>query len=256
LTTQDRNSGFDRKSIQYFKECKMKNIVFYVILISVSVSAFAQTPQTKTTDLQPPAGWAKSGSHPQEYEIFLDSSVHRSGKASGSIKSKPSPAKDGFTTMMQIIKPDNYRGKRIRLAGYLKTENVAGSSSFWLRIDGAEMYKDLGFDNMGNRPVTSTTDWKNYEVVLDVPAEAELIAFGVILQGIGQVWADDLKIEVVGQDVNSTNLTISPEDEAAVQKQIAEDRLQNPAAYEKRTKKWSESKKNSPLAPVNMNFEG
>ncbi len=239
----------------------MKNIFFVIALILVSVPAFAQTPQsksdsqTKTTDLQPPAGWSKSGSHPQDYDISLDSAVRRSGKASGAIKSKKSATKEGFTTMMQSVKPDNYRGKRIRLSGYLKTENVADSSSFWLRIDGADQSESLGFDNMDNRPVKGTTDWKKYEVVLDVPDKAEVIAFGVILQGSGQVWADDIQLEGVGQDVASTNLSISPEDEATIKKQAEEYRRKNPEEYERRMKKWNENKRTRPLQPVNLSFE-
>ena len=206
----------------------MQSIFFFVALFMLAVSELAQTPQprsdsqTKTANTQPPNGWITTGANPQDYEIYLDSTVYRSGKASGTLKSKPSSTNEMFAAMAQAIKPDNYRGKRIRLSGYLKTADVAYYSGFWLRIDGAEPYKMLGFDNMGNRPVKGTSDWKKYEVVLDVPNDAGLIVFGVNLAGIGQVWADDMKIEVVGNDVASTNRPPSPEDEAAMQKQDEE----------------------------------
>jgi hypothetical protein len=54
-----------------------------------------------------------------------------------------------------------------------------------------------------------TSDWKKYEITLDVPANTINIAFGVFL-GTGQGWVDDFQFETVGQDVSSTNM-LSPE---------------------------------------------
>jgi len=55
------------------------------------------------------------------------------------------------------------------------------SAGFWLRIDGKENPKQqLGFDNMNNRPVKGTTDWKLYQIVLDVPENSGLINFGAL----------------------------------------------------------------------------
>ncbi len=55
----------------------------------------------------------------------------------------------------------------------------------------------LAFDNMDSRPVKGTTDWRRYEVVLDVPEAALRVAFGPVLRGAGRVWADDLTLDVV-----------------------------------------------------------
>ena len=44
-----------------------------------------------------------------------------------------------------------------------------------------------------------------YEIVLDVPEQADQISFGLLLTGKGQVWMDDLKFEVVGKDVPTTD---------------------------------------------------
>ena len=63
----------------------------------------------------------------------------------------------------------------------------------------------LGFDNMMPRAVKGTTDWKRYEVVLDVLPETVNIFFGTLLSGSGRVWVDDLKLETVGNDSPTTN---------------------------------------------------
>jgi len=50
---------------------------------------------------------------------------------------------------------------------------------------------------MDDRPIEGTTDWGKYEIVLDVPEGASKIAFGALLSGVGQIWFDDLLIEIV-----------------------------------------------------------
>ncbi|MGI0014919.1 MAG: hypothetical protein ACREBU_15975 [Nitrososphaera sp.] len=56
-----------------------------------------------------------------------------------------------------------------------------------------------------------TFDWKKYEIFLDVPQDSVGIAFGILLNGQGQVWIDDLNLEVVGEDVPTTNLKVKQE---------------------------------------------
>lgn len=152
-----------------------------------------------------PAGWIKAGSHPGEYDVGLDTSVRRSGgKASATVKAIATDL-HGFGTLMQTTVPGEYRGKRVRFSGYVKSENVrAGWAGLWLRIDGAAPAQPLGFDNMQQRPIKGTTDWKRYAIVLDVPDEATALAFGLLLAGDGQVWMDDLTFEVVPSSVPTT----------------------------------------------------
>jgi erythromycin esterase len=61
---------------------------------------------------------------------------------------------------------------------------------------------------MTGREVKGTQDWKKYEIVLDVSPEAVGIYFGMMVVGKGQMWADDLLIEVVGKDVPVTDLNV------------------------------------------------
>lgn len=67
-------------------------------------------------------------------------------------------------------------------------------------------WQPLAFDNMQNRAIKGTTDWKRYEIVLDVANNATAIAFGLLLGGTGQAWMDDLAFEVVGKDVPATEM--------------------------------------------------
>ncbi len=69
----------------------------------------------------------------------------------------------------------------------------------------------LAFDNMKDRPIKGTTEWRKYEVVLDVPEEAEDIFFGFLLHGTGRAWVDDITFDVVGRDVATTDLRLEPQ---------------------------------------------
>ena len=119
-----------------------------------------------------------AGSRPTEYESGLDSQAVYNGHPSAYLKSKQ-PVVEGFGTLMQDIRADHYLGKRVRLSAFVRTEGVQDWAGLWMRVD--KDSRQVGFDNMQDRPIKGTTTWKNYEVVLDVPQDATGIFFGVLL---------------------------------------------------------------------------
>lgn len=153
-----------------------------------------------------PKGWFKAGSVPNSYEIGIVKKGGKSGRNAVYIKSVKKVDK-GFGTMMQYFSADKYLGKRVRLSGYIKSKDVIKSAGLWMRIDGSGTPpKILGFDNMYNRPIKGTTNWKKYDVVLDVPSGGKSVNIGILLSGTGEIWISDLKFEVVGKNVQTTNL--------------------------------------------------
>lgn len=151
-------------------------------------------------------GWFISGSHPYNYEIGIDHNNVHEGKASGYLKSKTVQEKDEFATMMQQFKANAFRGKRIKLSGFIQTKNVQQFSGLWMRVDSAS--EDvLQFDNMSNRPIIGTNSWNRYSIVLDVPENSAIISFGTLLTGEGEVWLDGLSFEVVDKDIPSTHIS-------------------------------------------------
>lgn len=152
-------------------------------------------------------GWFLSGSDPFNYEMGIDREVVHQGKASGYLKSKTVLDAANFATMMQQFKAKHYVGKRIRLSAFLKTEAVESFASMWMRVDDSNG-DVLQFDNMCNRPIKGTTTWNLYSIVLDVPEDSSVIAFGIILSGQGHVWADQFTFDEVDKNVPTTNLEI------------------------------------------------
>src|SRR5207247_6358775 len=63
----------------------------------------------------------------------------------------------------------------------------------------------LANDDMGGRAVLGTTDWSRYEVVADIPTDAERIDVMALLRGSGTVWVDDMALEIVDQNVPTTD---------------------------------------------------
>ena len=167
-----------------------------LIVTILGLALFVSTP-AGAGDPAPP-GWTLGG---QGYDAGLDRVVKHGGEASAFLRSNGGAAGE-FGTLMQTIDAAGYRGSRVRLSGFSKTANVVGWAGFWMRVDGAGSL--LAFDNMQSRPIKGTTDWKRYDVVLDVPPEAKALAFGLLLAGNGQIWFDDLQLEVVDRSVAVT----------------------------------------------------
>lgn len=168
-----------------------------------SVLLVATTVALLSFDIDLPKDWFKAGDKPASYEMGIAKSAGQDGKNCATIRSIDKKI-DGFGTLMQNCLPEKYVGKRIRMTGIVKSKDVEGWAGLWLRVDQANSQKALSFDNMQDRAIKGTTDWKKYEIVLDVPAQASNIAFGALLAGTGQVWFANLKFEMVETSVPRT----------------------------------------------------
>lgn len=161
-----------------------------------------------TSNLITPESWHKAGSHPNDYDMGADVQIFKSGNKSATIASKKSNIK-GFGTLMQTCNAKDYIGHKIKFSGFMKSENVDNWAGFWMRIDGEDKYKPMAFDNMKDRPIKGSTDWNFYEIILEVPKGSTTLNFGALLSGTGQIWFDDLKIEIIEDNVPVTGETLN-----------------------------------------------
>ena len=172
--------------------------LFTVLLVTVSSPMIAGDQTT---------GWFKAGSDPNDYDMGTDVTQSFTGGASGYIRNnKPNPK--GFGTYMQMFDATNYRGLRVRFSAFVKSENVENWAGIWMRVDGQS--KPTAFYNMQDRPIKGTTSWANYAVVLDVDPHATAIAFGILMEGKGAVWMNDVKFEAVNEDVQVSQFPARP----------------------------------------------
>jgi hypothetical protein len=136
--------------------------------------------------------------------VGVDTDQVYQGHASAFLKSKKVSV-DGFGTLMQSITAGQYLGKKIRLSGLLKSEQVLEWAGLWMRVDKGTA--PVAFDNMQDRAIKDTTGWQRYEVVLEVPQDATGISFGILLTGAGEVCLNSPKFEIVDVDTPATDLT-------------------------------------------------
>lgn len=154
-----------------------------------------------------PDGWIKAGSTPNDFTVGIDETVTFDGSKSVFIEGV-NPETKGFVALTQVSSVKDYLGQRVQLTFNIKSQSIFGWSGGWFRVDGASD-EILAFDNMGNRPIVKTTDWKKYSIVLDVPKDAKRMLYGVLLKGTGKVWFDNLNFEIVDKNTPITDIYAS-----------------------------------------------
>jgi hypothetical protein len=99
-------------------------------------------------------------------------------------------------------------------------------------------------DNMDNRAIQGTKDWLTYEIVLPVAPDSESVNYGFFLQGSGEAFMKDVRLEIVPDSLMLTGL-IKPGPERDLEKYCRE------AGVAKRER----DKLAYPKQPVNLDFE-
>ena len=156
-----------------------------------------------------PVGWTIRTLRWDLYDGGVDRGIRRSGSTSSFLTggSNASSQPSASIGVMQDISAVPYRGKRVRLAGYVRTADMATpGAGLLMSIDGPT--ERLVHDNMFSygRAIVGTTDWTRHSVVLDVPGNAISINLGAQLQGAGTMWIDDLQLDVVDASVPTTGV--------------------------------------------------
>jgi len=99
-----------------------------------------------------------------------------------------------------------YRGKRVRVSAQLMASgiesvadpqhpNVAGEAGLWISVGTPRAGAKT--DRMANRTIKGSTGWETRDFVVDIPDDAGQLLAGYWMQGKGQVWMRDLKVEEV-----------------------------------------------------------
>jgi transcriptional regulator with XRE-family HTH domain len=188
------------------KKNTMKKLSFLSVLLVLGLFfMFKNESQAQTI-----SGWTKAGSKSKSYEMGLDNSVTKTGKKCAYLKSVDSNV-NGFGTIMQKCEAKFYLGKRIKMIGFVKTENVDKWSGMWLRVDSKYGGKPLSFDNMSKRPLKGNSDWTKCEIILNVPQESSTLNFGLLLDGTGMVWFDKISFEIIGDITDEVPKDVIPD---------------------------------------------
>ncbi|UFH36744.1 hypothetical protein [Flavobacterium acetivorans] len=178
----------------------MQKIILVTLLMLVAVATKLNAQESDS--ISKTSEWYYRGSKPASYEMGPEENTEFSGQTVLKIKSIESKI-NGFGNIMKTVNSDLYRGKNLKMTAYVKSDKVKSWAGLWMRVD-YYTAAVLAFDNMQNRAIKGTKDWEKYEIVLFVPKEATSISYGVLLDGIGQIWFKDVKLEVVDDAVPET----------------------------------------------------
>jgi hypothetical protein len=124
--------------------------------------------------------WHLGGSAPEDYAAAAEDSC--------AILSSAVPEPSGSAVLVQTVFADDFRGADVVFRGEFRTENVAGSAGLCLRVRWKGWGKDP--DREQERIITAvgTRQWSSDEISALVTADADVIQFGIVLTGSGQVW--------------------------------------------------------------------
>lgn len=99
-----------------------------------------------------------------------------------------------FAPFSKSIDAGSYLNKEFIFRSKVKLINGDGNGHLWARVDKKD--KEMGFfDNMDDRPIISK-EWKTYEIKGRIDSTAAFLHIGAFLSGAGELWVDDMTLEV------------------------------------------------------------
>ena len=170
-----------------------------------------------------PTGWSAPSTLVAGFRAVSSRDHPHGGTACLEI-SRDAVTKVQVCAVYQSIAAASYRGRRVRLSGWLRFEPHDGSDSassarIWIRSGGIPW----SYDDLGDHPVRSAA-WTHAQVICEVARDADFISFGGALYLKGKAWVDDLKLDVIGPS-GQGNEAPHPLSERGVENLIAFGRL-------------------------------
>lgn len=148
-----------------------------------------------------PADWRMPSALDRfDFEFRLDDVRPYDGRRSAVIGRNPGAHYGEMAgSFAQRLDASQFAGRTIRLRVAARAELLGSDSRAWVSLvvtrktAGAE---SVVFDSADQCPVSSS-EWRVYTIVADVPSEADAIAYGLVLVGDGSAWLDAVSVEVV-----------------------------------------------------------
>ena len=118
---------------------------------------------------------------------------HHRGRAGDPDRGRPRTRR--IRLLAQEIEPDDYRGRTVTFRGELRTAKADGRAGLVLRVTSSGRSappRAASLDPWEDQAnhiafATGTGAWTQYEVTAQIPADANVIRFGVFLNGGGQL---------------------------------------------------------------------
>lgn len=148
-------------------------------------------------------GWLGWSEPDGGFEVGIDSVNKRNGKNSGGVKRIVPDCRFQRAGLFQKFDAKIYRGKRVRVTAFVKTEGRSEQCGLVLCVMDARqstLFSQNTFDIDSN----TEHDWVKREIVVDVSPDAGVFMLSLDVTGDGSAWINEPVLEVVEADVPTT----------------------------------------------------
>lgn len=135
-------------------------------------------------------GWFLSGGGKNFYDAIYEPGAHPVV-----VMKQNSDPGGRWATLMKNVAAVPYAGKKVHVRLTVKTTGVTGRGEVWARSAAPHNAQDSPMTTTPLAPDSS--DFKSYEVTLDVKDNARIVEYGVSLAGPGEVRVAEDAIDVV-----------------------------------------------------------
>ncbi|MEM9529750.1 MAG: S41 family peptidase [Pseudomonadota bacterium] len=169
--------------------------MFLCLAQMASASAVISNPGFEPSEKADVPGWDVST---RGHVVRLDAAVRHSGKTSLRVESGAEPR--GSMVSQELLVPELVVEGPLRLSGYIKSKGVDGTATFFVIVEGPS--GQLFQDDMRDRPVVGTTDWRAAEINIPRFAEATKVKVGALVIGGGTAWFDSMELTSLDEDLS------------------------------------------------------
>ncbi len=152
-----------------------------------------------------PKNWLLRGSASKNYELRSDGVSAFSGNYSAVLSAHEKDIQPNLTgSAVQAVLAAPYVGTRVEVSASLRSDGARpGAGSLWIYVtDPSRMV--IAYQIVPMSRDVPQGQWQRYRIVMDVPWNGEVMALGFSLQGKGKLWADDVKLLPVDDNVPVT----------------------------------------------------
>ncbi len=137
----------------------------------------------------PPSGWMVSPPGEDTVAETMTEGCPEGAKC-GRLVRKDTGA--GYSAMVEVVRADSYRGKRIRLRGTLRMAGGTGRAILYLQVNRS------GSEHTSLTGPAAGAAWRRDELLADVPKDAETLQLGLVVAGPAEGWIDAVEVQILG----------------------------------------------------------
>lgn len=182
-------------------------IVFSMLAFTKTASELPRESKSSVQEFEDQAfhSWTFWGGRNSAFNISIDNQVSQHGKKSARIEKVKPEYSESVCNLMQRTVERKFSGKRIRVTGYIKSQELTDSAFLWVRV--TDLVKKVNSE-AGSMLSIGSGDWKKVEMIFDVPEKSEIF-YGFWVKGMGKTWIDNVSLDIVNSSIPKTTTAIN-----------------------------------------------